>query len=98
MAVVSCTHCGTDHVWYPNNGIVPRGYCSHTCWQDRRRKERRFTGQFVDAEKAEAIMIEVRQHLRVDHQEIDVTNWHADCPRCQHLDARLAAALQEVVL
>jgi hypothetical protein len=99
MAVVRCTHCNTDYFHYPNGGIVPRGYCGVKCFNDRRRMGRRFTGDMhgMDAEKAESIMIEVRQHLRDDHHEIDVTNWHPDCARCNHLDARLAAALAEVV-
>ncbi len=99
MAVVRCTHCGKDHMAYPNNGIVPRGYCSAVCYFDRRRP-RRFSGDMhgLDPEKAQEIMTEIRTHLQIDHGEIDVTNWHADCPRCQHLDARLAAALAEAVL
>lgn len=100
MAVARCIHCGLDHMTYPNTGIVPRGYCGLKCWQDRRRTTRRFSGDMhgLSPEKAQEIMTEVRTHLLIDHQEIDVTNWHPDCPRCEHLDARLAAALQEATL
>ena len=94
MSVVRCTHCGNHYLYYPNGGIVPRGYCQFNCWDERRRK-RRFSGDMhgLDPEKATEIMIEIRAHLSQEHREIDVTNWHPDCPRCCHLDARLAAAL-----
>jgi hypothetical protein len=99
MAVVRCTHCNTDYFHYPNGGIAPRGYCSVKCYEDRRRVGRRFTGDAygMDVEKAQDIMVEIRQHLHVVHHETDVTNWHSTCKQCEHLDARLAAALAEVV-
>lgn len=98
MAVVKCIHCPRNFMQYPNNGIVPRGYCSFKCWNERRRG-RRFTGDTrgLDPEKAQEITAEIREHLLKDHDETDVMNWHADCPRCNHLDARLAACFAETI-
>ena len=99
MSVVRCSHCRRDHMHYPNNGIVPRAYCSLICWLARRRNGRRFTGdmQGMNVERCHEIMAELRAHLLQDHQEVDVTNWHPNCKQCEGLDARLANALAEVV-
>ena len=83
--ITNCRHCKKAY-WRYRGDVPPSGYCSVECHAAKGTKRK------VYHTRPQAILGELRQHLRDFHPGADILDW-IDCELCEGLQARYAEAL-----
>jgi hypothetical protein len=86
VRVIRCGHCRAYYVRY-RRAHPPAGYCSVGCFENRRRKK-------IKPPPAGFLLSLMRQHRKDAHGTNDLTQWF-NCPECERIEARYAAALHD---
>ena len=89
MSTPKCQNpdCKRNYWRYRSDFTFPRGYCSRSCFEKRRRRKTKLI-----PETAAAVLDAFREHRMTAHLTRDLNTWF-DCEVCERFEERYAVSM-----